>query len=67
MSPKPITVRSDASPNALFYGDNLPILREYIPDESIDLILLFRGFWGRVPGDSQPIRHSPKQNGPARR
>jgi len=24
----------------LFYGDNLPILREYIPDESIDLIYL---------------------------
>ena len=26
--------------NTLFYGDNLPILREYIPDESIDLIYL---------------------------
>ena len=34
MSPKPITE------NTLFYGDNLPILREYIPDESIDLIYL---------------------------
>ena len=32
--PKPITE------NTLFYGDNLPILREYIPDESIDLIYL---------------------------
>lgn len=40
--PKPITQ------NTLFYGDNLrsaacfcrPILREYIPDESIDLIYL---------------------------
>jgi len=31
---KPITQ------NTLFYGDNLPILREYIPDESIDLIYL---------------------------
>ena len=31
---KPITE------NTLFYGDNLPILREYIPDESIDLIYL---------------------------
>jgi site-specific DNA-methyltransferase (adenine-specific) len=31
---KPITK------NTLFYGDNLPILREYIPDESIDLIYL---------------------------
>ena len=31
---KPITK------NTLFYGDNLQILREYIPDESIDLIYL---------------------------
>ena len=23
--------------NTLFYGDNLPILREYLPDESIDM------------------------------
>jgi 16S rRNA G966 N2-methylase RsmD len=29
---KPITS------NTLFYGENLPILREYVPDESIDLI-----------------------------
>lgn len=34
MSPKPITQ------NTLFYGDNLPIMREYISDESIDLIYL---------------------------
>src|SRR3712207_1794685 len=26
--------------NTLFYGDNLPILREYVPTESIDLIYL---------------------------
>jgi len=32
--PKPITL------NTLFYGDNLPILREHIPDESIDLVYL---------------------------
>ena len=31
---KPITQ------NTLFYGDNLPILREYFPDECIDLIYL---------------------------
>jgi DNA modification methylase len=31
---KPITQ------NTLFYGDNLPILREYIPDESVDLVYL---------------------------
>ncbi len=34
MSPKPI------SENTLFYGDNLPILRDYIPDESVDLVYL---------------------------
>ena len=34
MSPKPITI------NTLFYGDNLPILRDYLPDESVDLIYL---------------------------
>ena len=34
LSPKPITE------NALFYGDNLFILREHIPSESIDLIYL---------------------------
>ncbi len=32
--PKPI------NNNTLFYGDNLAIMREYIPDESIDLIYL---------------------------
>jgi len=34
MTPHPITR------NTLFYGDNLDILREHIPDESIDLIYL---------------------------
>jgi site-specific DNA-methyltransferase (adenine-specific) len=34
MTPKPITA------NTLFYGDNLPILREHVPDESVDLIYL---------------------------
>ena len=27
-------------PNALYYGDNLPVLREYVADESVDLIYL---------------------------
>ena len=27
-------------PNVLYYGDNLEVLRDYIPDESIDLIYL---------------------------
>src|SRR5947209_20462979 len=26
--------------NTLFYGDNLDILREYLPDESVDLVYL---------------------------
>jgi site-specific DNA-methyltransferase (adenine-specific) len=34
MTPKPVTE------NTLFYGDNLPILREHVPDESVDLIYL---------------------------
>jgi site-specific DNA-methyltransferase (adenine-specific) len=34
MAPKPI------ERNTLFYGDNLPILREHIADESVDLIYL---------------------------
>jgi DNA modification methylase len=34
MAPRPI------DHNTLFYGDNLPILREYIPDQSVDLIYL---------------------------
>ena len=34
MIPKPITR------NTLFYGDNLPILREYIASESVDLVYL---------------------------
>jgi DNA modification methylase len=34
MSPRPI------SGNTLYYGDNLPILREHIPSESVDLIYL---------------------------
>ena len=34
MPPRPI------SDNTLFYGDNLVMLREYFPDESVDLIYL---------------------------
>ena len=34
MTPQPITE------NTLFYGDNLIILREHIPSESVDLIYL---------------------------
>ena len=31
---------TDASPNHLYFGDNLDILRQYIADESVDLIYL---------------------------
>lgn len=34
MNPKPTTS------NTLIYGDNLPILREYVPSESVDLVYL---------------------------
>ncbi len=34
MAPKPITR------NTLFYGDNLAVLRNHVPDESVDLIYL---------------------------
>ena len=34
MTPQALTI------NTLFYGDNLPILREHIADESVDLIYL---------------------------
>ena len=27
-------------PNTLFYGDNLQVLREYVPDDSVDLVYL---------------------------
>ncbi len=33
-------MRKLADGNMLFYGDNLNILREYIPDESVDLVYL---------------------------
>jgi hypothetical protein len=28
------------APNKLYYGDNLAVLRDYIPDQSVDLIYL---------------------------
>ena len=38
MPPKPITE------NSPFYGDNLPIMHEYIPTESVDLVYLDPSF-----------------------
>jgi len=28
------------SPNRLFYGDNLEVMREHVADESVDLVYL---------------------------
>ena len=36
----PQRVPLDTMPNTLYYGDNLDILRQYVPDESVDLIYL---------------------------
>jgi site-specific DNA-methyltransferase (adenine-specific) len=33
-------MKSPITENTLFYGDNLPILRDYIPDASVDLVYL---------------------------
>jgi hypothetical protein len=44
ITPKPITE------NTLFYGDNLAVPREYIPDESGDPIYLVRSSWYTVEG-----------------
>jgi hypothetical protein len=33
-------VQQSITTNTLFYGDNLAIMREYIPDESVDLVIL---------------------------
>jgi len=33
-------VQQSITTNTLFYGNNLAIIREYIPDESVDLVYL---------------------------
>ncbi len=33
-------MRQAIDKNTLFYGDNLPILKDYLLDESVDLIYL---------------------------
>jgi len=35
-----VRARRAVTGNALFYGDNLDVLRKSIPDESVDLIYL---------------------------
>jgi hypothetical protein len=36
----PSTHRMSDPKNKLYYGDNLEVLRDYIPDQSVDLIYL---------------------------
>jgi DNA modification methylase len=36
----PSTQRMSDPINKLYYGDNLEVLRDYIPDQSVDLIYL---------------------------
>ncbi len=55
MTPKPITC------NSLYYGDNLQILREYIPDESVDLVYLDPPF--KSIGTSKQAQKEKKQEG----
>lgn len=52
--------------NRLFYGDNLPVLREHIETESVDLVYLDPPFnsnrWGRVKSSGLgrlPMAHAP--------
>jgi site-specific DNA-methyltransferase (adenine-specific) len=35
-----LAAMSELETNVLYYGDNLDILRKYIPDESVDLVYL---------------------------
>ena len=51
--------------NQLYFGDNLKILREYVPDASVDLIYLDPPFnssrnynllFKQVKGDSSPVQ-----------
>ena len=57
-------------PNALYYGDNLEILREHIPDESVDLIYLDPPFNSQAtynvlfrprPASSRKLRSRPSR------
>ena len=34
------SVATSLSVNTLYYGDNLDVLRRYVPDESVDLVYL---------------------------
>jgi len=42
--------------STLFYGNNLPILREYVPDESIDPLYLDPPLNSKLPLPTQAFR-----------
>jgi hypothetical protein len=44
-------VQQSITSDTLFYGDNLAIIREYIPDESVDLFHLGLRWHGCGPED----------------
>ena len=39
--------------NVLYYGDNLDILRRYLPDAAVDLVYLDPPFNSTFPGGDQ--------------
>jgi site-specific DNA-methyltransferase (adenine-specific) len=54
---------TELATNVLYYGDNLDILRRYLPDASVDLIDLDPPFdsnrdshviWANIQGDRSP-------------
>ena len=54
--------------NTLYYGDNLAVLRDYIPDESIDLVYLdppfnsnanYNVLFKEQSGEESPAESSP--------
>ncbi|GAG15572.1 unnamed protein product [marine sediment metagenome] len=50
--------------NTLYYGDNLDILREYVPDQSVDLTYLDPPFNSRPPTNiTLPQAQRVKQEG----
>jgi hypothetical protein len=40
---------TELASNVLYYGDNLDILRRYLPDVGIDLVYLDPGHAARLP------------------
>jgi hypothetical protein len=56
-------VQLSITTNTLFYGDNLAIMREYIPDESVDLVYLQRieMTLTRMHAHHKPLSHGEKR------